>query len=169
VYQIEVKVGLVRYLFQPTAGWRVTVDVDAMERGKGGTHPRGKRKIAAAALKQLLAFGAVRGPHKLYGRVDVIAEHDAHGLRLIEVEGDSSRQREQAMYSALGQLLLTMKPKGADVRYGLAVPDTRQWWHQLLKIPTEVRTRLQLELYVVGQNGATSIEPGAPLPDWERG
>ena len=31
MYQIEVKAGLVKSIFQPAAGWRVTVNVDAME------------------------------------------------------------------------------------------------------------------------------------------
>jgi hypothetical protein len=170
MYQIEVKAGLVKSIFQPAAGWRVTINVDAMERAKGGSHPRGKGRAAAVALRDIKALGAKLGPHRLFGRVDVVAEHTEHGLRLIEVEGDSSRQKEQALYSALGQLLLSMKMPGTDVRYGVAVPDTREWWHQLRKIPAEVRGRLNLELYTVSAKGVggTTVRPGEVIPDWER-
>jgi len=42
---------------------------------------------------------------------------------VIEVEGDSSRQKEQAMYSALGQIVLSMGDSSSEVAYALAVPD----------------------------------------------
>lgn len=40
MYQLEVKRWLVEYLFPPNDGWKVLVDVDAMERATGGTHAR---------------------------------------------------------------------------------------------------------------------------------
>ena len=45
---------------------------------------------------------------------------------VIEVEGESSRQKEQAVYSAFGQIVLLMRPD-TNVRYGIAVPDTPSW------------------------------------------
>ena len=94
---------------------------------------------------------------------------ELHGLRLVEVEGESGRQREQALYSALGQLLLSMKIWNDQVTYGIAVPDTREWWCQLQKIPLELTKRLRLWRYSVGVNSCTSIDPGCVIPDWSRG
>jgi hypothetical protein len=159
LYQLEVKLHLVQLMFNPANGWRVTVDVDPMERGRGGTHPVGKIRRAQAALRRLKTLGARIGPHDLYGRVDVVADHPDHGLRLVEVEGDSRKQREQALYSALGQLLLVMRIRSPHVRYGLAVPDTRQWRSQLRKIPKELRERLNLDLYAVRDGALTHYQP----------
>jgi hypothetical protein len=88
---------------------------------------------------------------------------------LVEVEGESGRQREQALYSSLGQLLLSMKIWSDDLAYGIAVPDTREWWRQLAKIPLDLTKRLNLWRYSVGLNSCTSIEPGTGIPNWERG
>ena len=102
MYQLEVKLNLVQLAFNPANGWRVTVHVDPMERARGGSHPADKAERADAALKRLEVLGAQIGSHDLYGSVDVLADHPDHGLRLIEVEGDSRRPREQAIYSGLG-------------------------------------------------------------------
>ena len=82
---------------------------DPMERGIGGRHAPGKSKRAKEALRQLQDLGVTLGTHKLFGPVDVVAEHEKGSLRLIELEGESSKQREQVLYSALGQLVLSMK------------------------------------------------------------
>ncbi len=169
LYQLEVKLGLARFPFQSAAGWRVTVHVDPMEIGRGGRHSRGKVKRASEALRQLRSLGVTVGTHKLFGPVDVVAEHPEQGTRLVEVEGESGRQREQALYSSLGQLLLSMKIWGDDIAYGIAVPDTREWWRQLQKIPLELTNRLRLWRYSVGVTSCTSIEPGTSIPDWGRG
>lgn len=169
LYQLEVKLGLAQFIFESSAGWHVTVHVDPMELAKGARHPRGKTKRAGDAARKLAALGVTIGEHKLYGRVDVVAEHHREGLRLIEVEGESKRQREQALYSSLGQLLLVMKNFSNGVGYGIAVPNTREWIAQLRKIPVEVTSRLSLTRYLIGPNSATTIEPGLPIPDWSRG
>ena len=169
LYQLEVKLGLARFPFQKAAGWRITMHIDPMEKGKGGKHPRGKVRRANEGLRQLRALGVTIGAHKLFGPVDVVAEHRERGTRLVEVEGESARQREQALYSSLGQLLLSMKNWSDDIAYGIAVPDTREWWRQLEKIPLELTKRLRLWRYSVGVNSCTSIEPGMEIPDWERG
>ena len=169
LYQLEVKLGLARFPFQASAGWRLTMHVDPMERGVGGKHSRGKVKRANEALRQLRRLGVTIGTHNLFGPVDVVAEHPRGGTRLIEVEGESGRQREQALYSSLGQLLLSMKIWNDDMAYGIAVPDTRDWWRQLQKIPLELTKRLQLWRYSVGVNSCTSIEPGIGIPEWGRG
>src|SRR5215469_4526802 len=99
LYQVEVKLALVRSVFSPKAGWRVTVDIDGSEMGKGKQQPRGKAGRARSALKELRSLGVTIGPDRRFGRVDVVAEHDEHGLHLVEVGGHSGMQREQAMYS----------------------------------------------------------------------
>ena len=169
LYQLEVKLGLARFPFQKAAGWRITMHIDPMERARGGKHSRGKVKRANEALRHLQDLGVILGTHDLFGPVDVVAEHHEKGTRLVEVEGESGRQREQALYSSLGQLLLSMKVWNDNLAYGIAVPDTREWWRQLEKIPLEVTKRLHLWRYSVGVNSCTIIEPGAGIPNWERG
>lgn len=114
------------------------------------------------------ALGVAIGPDDRFGRVDVVAEHDQHGLRFVEVEGHSRKQREQAMYSCLGQLLLIMRAWRQHIAYGLAVPDTREWWEQLRKIPPAVTARLNLYLYSVGERGVTVHTPGEKIAVWGR-
>src|SRR2546422_2499013 len=100
LYQLEVKLGLARFPFQKAAGWRITMHIDPMEGGRGGKHSRGKVRRANEAMRQLRSRGVVIGMHKLFGPVDVVAEHPEKGTRLVEVEGESARQREQALYSS---------------------------------------------------------------------
>ncbi len=170
LYQLEVKLGLARMFH--ASGWRLTMHIDAMERGKGGKHSKGKVKRVNAALRELRKLGVVIGPNKLFGRVDVVADHEkGGGLQLIEVEGESGRQKEQALYSSLGQLLLSMKLWSDYVGYGIAVPDTREWVRQVRKIPAELTTRLNLSRYLVGLDltSVTTIGPGEEISDLGRG
>ena len=111
----------------------------------------------------------VIGTHKQFGQVDVVTDHEHGALRLIEVEGESGRQREQALYSSLGQLLLSMKLWSDEVGYGIAVPDTREWVRQVQKIPSDLNKRLHLWRYLVGLNSMSIAEPGEVIPDWGRG
>jgi hypothetical protein len=143
VYQLEVKRWLIAYRFSPSAGWKVRVDIDAMERAKGGQHKPDKAKRARAAEDALVSMGATIGAHADFGRADIVAEHPKNGLFIVEVEGASSRQKEQAVYSALGQLVLQMH--GRKHGFVLAVPDEASWEKQLQKIPprrTLSRTKL---------------------------
>lgn len=71
--------------------------------------------------------GIIIGPHPGYGRVDVVAEHNKHERFLIEAEGDTSRQKEQSMYSALGQSIIMMKDQHLGFTYGIAFPDEQAW------------------------------------------
>ena len=140
MYQLEVKRWLVTYFFPVEDGWDVTLDIDSMERGEAGQHPPGKKAIAAECETWLRDHGVKIVAHPLYGRADLVATKEGRGTFVIEVEGDSSRQREQAMYSALGQIVLSMGASSPDIKYGLAVPDTVQWESQLKKIRKEFRT-----------------------------
>jgi hypothetical protein len=151
LYQLEVKLALVRLSFPPTFGWRVHIDVDSMERAQGGLHrlhKPDKAARAAAAAAELEKIGARLMCHPVFGRIDIVAEHDEYGLRLVEVEGDSSRQTEQALYS---------------------VPDTPQWLRQLRKLPPAILRRLTLDLYIVAENHVTSVWAGESFPNWARG
>ena len=153
MFQIEVKRWLVNYRFPPSGGWKVTVDIDSMERANGGTHVEGKAERAREAEAALIELGAKIGKHKTFGRADVVAEHDEHGLWLVEVEGQSSRQKEQAMYSALGQLVLQMK--GDPFHAALAVPSEPSWEKQLSKVPTHARQLLGLTFILVAPGGCS--------------
>lgn len=151
MYQLEVKYWLVEYHFNPANGWIITVDIDAMERAHGGKHPEDKKVRAAIAEKKLIELGANIGAHPIYGRTDVVAEHPVHGVFLVEVEGKSSRQTEQAVYSALGQILLLMR--GGTEKYVLAVPDNKKWENQIQKIPKYVCDQLALSCILVSKEG----------------
>ncbi|MEX2204598.1 MAG: hypothetical protein WEF50_00035 [Myxococcota bacterium] len=163
IYQVEVKLCLAKLAFPPAAGWRVNVHLDPMELARGGQHAAGKRERAAAAAEALAALGATIGQHDQYGRVDLVADHVDHGRHFIEVEGNSSRQRDQALYSCLGQLLLTMMMWAPPVHYGIAVPHTPGWHQQLSRIPRVVRERLSIDLYLVGIDSLVKIGPNEDL------
>lgn len=157
MYQLEVKASLVAALFPPSEGWRVHVDIDAMERCNGGNHPAGKRERAVVAEARLKSLGVFIGKHPEFGRADVVATHPMHGTVVVEVEGTSSRQREQAMYSALGQTVLMMRETGQALVYALAVPDEPEWERQLRKIPEHVTGLLRLRLYLVSGVGVRQL------------
>lgn len=162
LYQIEVKANLIKVAFNPSEGWNVTVDLDAMELGKGKQNSPEKRERAGLALTALESMGVTIGAHDTFGRVDLVAERSGE-LHLVEVEGRSSRQKEQAMYSALGQLLLTMRWWHPKTKYGLAAPDSRAWLNQLRKIPPQVTERLDLVLYLVNKGECTCFDPGEEI------
>lgn len=122
-----------------------------MERAKGGQQKPEKAGRACVAEAALLSMGVTIGAHPEFGRADIVAEHSKHGLFIIEVEGNSSRQKEQAMYSALGQLVLQMQ--GAKHGFVLAVPDEPAWEKQLLKIPQYARATLGLSCVLVSELG----------------
>lgn len=78
---------------------------------------------------------------------------------MVETEGDSSRQREQTMYSALGQVLLSMGSASTETTHGLAVPDDSdgKWETQLRKVPARVRELLRLQLLLVSESGVRQL------------
>lgn len=155
MYQLEIKRALVEYLFRPVDGWKVAIDVDAMERCRGGVHPEGKLERVREAETRLLALGATIGAHRIYGRADLVAEHPERGIILVEVEGESSRQAEQAMYSALGQLMLQCR--GGREQLLLALPDGPKWELQARKLPSFPREQLRLGVVLVSAMGVRAI------------
>jgi hypothetical protein len=157
MYQLEVKRWLVFHKFPVTDGWDVIMDIDAMERGERGQHPPDKRKIAAECESWLRTQGVNIVAHPLYGRADLVAMKEQEGTFVVEVEGDSSRQREQAMYSALGQVVLSMGDGSSEITYALAVPDSEQWERQLRKVPARIRELLRLQLWLVSEADIRSV------------
>lgn len=157
MYQLEIKFYLIHHLFPPSEGWNVLVDIDAMERAKGNQHPDDKKEKVERAESALVDMGVRIGVHKQHGRVDVVASHPDNGIYIVEVEGKSSKQKEQAMYSALGQTVLMMGNSVNDVTYGIAVPDIPMWERQLQKIPARVRNLLNLKCYLVSSGGVREI------------
>ena len=153
MYRLEVKRWLVFHKFSVADGWDVTIDVDSMERGEKGQHPPEKRAIAAECESWLRRQGVKIVAHPLYGRADLVAAKEGVGTIVVEVEGDSSRQKEQAMYSAIGQLVLSMRDPPPQITYALAVPDTEQWEQQLKKVPARIQKLLLLELWLVSTAG----------------
>ena len=159
MYQLEVKAKLVAMRFSPSEGWSVTVDVDAMERARGGKQPEGKLERVRRAEALLREQGVTFGSHPRFERADIVAEHPEFGTFVVEVEGESSRQREQAMYSALGQLLLRMTDFEEDTHYAIAVPDTNEWERQLEKVPATVVEKLRLRFYLVSEESVREFRP----------
>lgn len=157
MYQLEVKYHLVKHMFLPERGWEVIVDVDAMELAKGPQHKADKRAKVEAAENHLRKLGATIGAHKIFGRVDVFASHPEHGVFLVEVEGASSKQKEQAMYSALGQTILMMETLSKNITYALAVPDSPEWKRRLTKIPRRIKSILNLQCLMVSEKGITRL------------
>lgn len=159
MYQLEVKRYLVEHQFPPNLGWDVTVDIDAMELANGGRHPLGKRERAGLARDWLKEAGVEIASHPEFGRADLVARRRRPGTAtvIVEVEGESSRQKEQAVYSAFGQIVLLMKPD-TNVRYGIAVPDTPSWESQMAKIPAHVRNLLSLTLWLVDETSVRELK-----------
>ena len=157
MYQLEVKRWLVAHRFPIAQGWDVTVDIDAMERGLGKQQVEQKGVIAAACALWMKQQGVKTVRHPVYGRADVVAKKEGAGTFVIEVEGESSRQREQALYSALGQVVLSMKDPSPDIRYCLAVPDKPDWEAQLRKIPARILSVLNLSLLLVSEQGVREL------------
>jgi hypothetical protein len=157
VYQLEVKRWLVFHKFAVADGWDVTIDIDSMERGEKGQHPPDKRHIAAECEAWLRTQGVKIVAHPLYGRADLVAAKEGVGTIVVEIEGDSSRQKEQAMYSALGQVVLSMGNPSSQITYALAVPDSEQWERQLKKVPNRIGELLRLQLWLVSETGVRSM------------
>lgn len=154
MYQLEVKRYLVEHLFPPRDGWSVAVAVDGMEMGRSDQPDKQERaRIARAWLEER----QVRiGPHADFDRsVDLVAQKPGAATVVVEVEGDSATQPEQALYSALGQVVLLMKGD-QELRYAVAVLDT-SWQRQLEKIPARVCDQLSLTLWLVGENGVREL------------
>lgn len=144
-------------MFSPLHDWDVTVDIDAMERAKGPQHKPDKKDRVQHAEKALLELGTRIGVHPRYGRTDVVACHPDHGVFLIEVEGKSSRQKEQSLYSALGQTVLMMVENSDNITYALAVPDQREWEKQILKIPVRIKQILRLKCFLVSKGDVREV------------
>jgi len=159
MYQIEVKRQLVADLFPPSAGWFVTVHLDSMELGNGGQHTDDKRAIAASCRQWLAQQGVKIGKHDIYGPADLVALHPEHGTIIVEVEGDSKRQREQALYSAFCQVVTTMGTLPSGVSYGVAFPDTPSWIRQVQKLPGEVCRRLNLHIWLASTSATREFKP----------
>jgi hypothetical protein len=68
--------------------------------------------------------GVKVGEHREFGRRDIVARHPERGTVLVEVEGKSSKQKEQGLYSALGQTVLQMTEFKPNESYAIAVPDS---------------------------------------------
>jgi hypothetical protein len=157
MYQLEVKRYLIELILNPSDGWNVIVDIDAMERAKGSQHEDGKKQRVVDAEKRLNELGVEIGMHPKYGKTDVVASHPQKGTFFVEVEGKSSKQKEQAIYSALGQIVLLMNEDNNKVFFGLAVPDQPEWERQLKKVPRRVKELLSLRCILVSEGNVREI------------
>ena len=156
MYEIEVKRYLVEHRFPPSRGWNVVIHLDAMEYAKGGQQPPDKSERARRAMEWLKAAGVRIGTDPEFGRADLVVRKPGSSTTVVEVKGDAARQKEQALYAAFGQAVLTMR-EGASVRYGLALPDDPSWERQVRKIPAHICSMLSLTLWLVGKAGVRDL------------
>ncbi|RZB30099.1 MAG: hypothetical protein SRB1_02379 [Desulfobacteraceae bacterium Eth-SRB1] len=157
MYQLEVKKYLIENMFHPKNGWNVLVDIDAMEKGKGNQQKPEKIERAKIAEKGIIGLGAKIGTHPIYGRVDVVASHPKYGVYIIEAEGKSSKQKDLAIYSALGQVIRQMERNESNLTFAIAVPDQKKWEFQISKIPNRVKDILKMECFLVSEHGVRRI------------
>ena len=160
MYEIEVKRYLVEHQFPPSQGWIVAIHLDAMEHAKGGQHPADKSERARRAMEWLATAGVRIGTDPEFGQADLVARKPGTATTVVEVKGDAARQKEQALYAAFGQAVLSMR-EDASVRYGLAVPDDPSWERQVQKIPAHIRSILSLTLWLVGEAGVRELTGSA--------
>ena len=151
MYQLEVKRYLIENMFHPRDGWEVIIDIDAMERAKGNQQKQDKKERVIIAENAIVEAGVSIGAHPIYGRVDVVAIHPDFGTHLIEVEGKSSKQKEQALCSALGQTILMMGKPESNLTYAIAVPDQKHWEFQMRKIPNNIKSILNIKCFLVSK------------------
>ena len=130
------------------------VDLDGL--GKGGNQPAEKQARAAACVTWFQEHGVKVMKDREFGRRDIVARHHQHGTVLVEAEGKSSRQPEQALYWALGQAVLQMVGT-TDLTFAIAAPDNEVWEKQLLKVPRTVRDLLKLRLYLASPKGVREV------------
>jgi len=157
MYQLEVKYHLINNLFNPKDGWDVLIDIDAMERGKGNQQKPDKIQLVTLAEERIREMGVRIGKDPLFGRIDILAQHKEFGIFLIEVEGKSTKQKDQGLYSTLGQLIKLMTEQRKGYRYGIAFPDEPKWEIQLTKVPLFVREQLNIDCFLVSENGVRKI------------
>lgn len=149
MYQIELKRALVQHLFSPEEGWNVVVHLDPMELAQGGAHPPGKAEIAQGCVEWFREKGVRMAIDAEYGKADLVARHSDQGIFIIEVEGESSKLRTQAFYSALGQSLVRKYGEMSHAKYGLAVPNSNKWRDLIKRMPQSLFRKLEIEVFLV--------------------
>lgn len=156
LYQIEVKRLLAEHLIGQ--GYEVCLHVDPMEICRGGVHPPGKEEKAKECIAWFERNGVRCEKDRDYGKADLVARHRRRGTLVVEVEGTASKPKSQALYSALGQLLLRKHGGYPEATYGLAVPNDLGWKKQLGRIPLALCTKERLSLYLVDSKSVDLYE-----------
>jgi hypothetical protein len=100
--------------------------------------------LAADGWTVDVAWGRQRG-------IDIDARRDTERL-IIEAKGEVALQPQQVNYflGALGELLQRMDDPTA--RYGVALPDNRQYRGLVERLPALAKERLELVVYFVSRN-----------------
>ncbi len=154
MYKLEVKRWLVEYKFPPKDGWEVTVKIHPMERAIGNQHKPDKKERVKVAEDALISMQASICPNTKYGQ-DILAKHPRYGSYIGVVEGISSKQKKQAIYSALGKLILHMKNN--KYIHFIGVPDDALWAKELYNIPLYVRNNISLICFLVSEERVRQI------------
>jgi hypothetical protein len=143
VDQVEVKRWVIQHRFHPANGWHVTTHIDPSE----------KQFASWPGCQQWFTQnGVAMSAHTVFGPADIVAVLGQQTY-IVEVEGDTSKQQSDALYDALGQLLVVMHGPPVGRVYALAFPDSPQWQHQLEKLSGWLRQTLSLERWLVSVSG----------------
>lgn len=150
-YQIEIKKYLVNHKRKHKLWKDIIVDIDAEEVGKDDSL---KKSQSDECVLHLNAFKGVNEYRTDIKATDILTKKNYY----IEVEGFSSKQQEQAFYSALSQIILRMKNKSDNI-YGIAVPNTESWIKQVSKISKYIRSILNIHLFLVDKKDVIEVQP----------
>ncbi|WP_292471444.1 hypothetical protein [Methanolobus sp.] len=129
MFQPRVKLEFVRRYCPPDKGWKVFVDIDASEEGRTGGFRNSlearerqtqMKEDASKVREEFRQLGVAVGGNRanwysannlpeLEGDRDIVAFNSEKGLCIIaEAEGASSRQPEQKLYKAIGQIVMAV-------------------------------------------------------------
>jgi hypothetical protein len=159
MYQPRVKLEFVRLHTPPRLGWDVSVAIDGAEKGKAGS---ARRNDWIAVSRHLSHLGIDSGPRSRWPALqrppftgiqfarapDIVAIHTtSRRVVVAEVEGASTRQGEQKVYSAAGQAVVHLKdtvpavPKGWTIEVIIVTHAALSQYVLLMSPLTRVSTR----------------------------
>ena len=154
MYKLEIKAALISAKFLPGNGWAVCVNIDGSEKGLKDANKRARVEPA----ERIIRSAKVRiGRHSVFGAKDIVAEHPQLGTIVLKAIGLSRKQPEQELYSALGQLILSMDQLNGSVIYVVAAPDEPEWVEWMTRVPLALRQALHLELWAISDGGSRVI------------
>lgn len=184
MFQPAVKLAFVKLYCPPPSGWTVKVDIDASEEGRTGGKRINPSSIERQAEMQAEAARARAGLKELgvnigkranwfapeglppVGRThDIVAFNSEARICIVaEVEGQSIRQPEQKVYSAIGQLVRAARNDVPEnwTRFLVAVVNGCEMTRHLRKL--RAAERLGISGYSITDDGEGQRLFGGKIP-----